>query len=1007
MNYKLVNKIFAAVVFLISLFVFFSTVQPSVSFWDCGEFLAADRYLQVPHPPGAPFFLILGRIFMMIPFAANLALRVNTISVLSSAFSVLFLYLIAIKLIENYRGKEYKTSLEAIGTFVAAAIGALSFSFSDTFWFNGVEAEVYAFSTFLFSGIVWLIMVWNEKANEKDNEKYILMIAYLVGIATGVHLMSVLAIVPVVMIIMFRKYVDDEQALKQTGYIFLGHAAIIIIIALAMWAAQTSTTAPTQAEYQSYDSKFKMIVAAISIFYMAGFWKKLFTRNSIYLPLIVGGVALFATYPGVVKLIPEMMTNIAGDNVAIGIAILVIILALFGFLVHYSIKNEKPTLHLVGLSAIFIFVGFTSYAMVIIRANQNPPMNENEPNDFSELVTYLNREQYGDFPIFKRRFATEPHQQIVYTGYSSDLDFFWRYQMNHMFTRYLLWNYAGRQSWDQDAPADIAPFNKVGDLFGKVFDLQFEGKVKDSLFAIPFLLGLIGIYFHFRRDWKMATAFMVMFIFMGIFTAFYQNQQQPQPRERDYFYVGAFFVYSIWIAIAIRGLMQLALEKLEKSSLKTPAVVTILALGVIFVPIKMFSANYFTHDRSKNWVPWDYSYNLLQSVAPNGVLFTNGDNDTFPLWYLQDVEGVRRDVKIANLSLLNTTWYIRQLKDSDPYHVGTIKMNLSDAQIENLQPIRWKSTDVTLPLPNQTSTSKGLTDFMQKFDVSDTAVINKGGISFKMNPTLNFGNVQAIRVQDIMVKEIVEANNWERPIYFAVTCSEDSKIGLSDYLRMEGMALRLVPQKRPANGEFIDEKILREQLFNENPGYSKDYKPGFKFRGLNNPNIFFDENHVRMMQNYRNAYIRLALNYLYSDRKNLTIATLDTMEVKIPREHIPIDNIGLLYQIGNLYMEAGAMDRYKVIASEVEKKALAQIEANPGTGISRSYYDPYRILLSVYESLNENGKLLDLWKQIAGMYPNDPNVKANVDRYQKLVDQERKNPIKADTLVKSNSDSTK
>ncbi len=1005
MNYKLVNKIFAAVVFLISLFVFFSTVQPSVSFWDCGEFIAAGYYLQVPHPPGAPFFLILGKLFSMIPFADNIALRVNTISVISSALSVLFLYLIAVKLIENYRGKIYQSSLEAIATFTAAAIGALSFSFSDTFWFNGVEAEVYAFSTFIFAAVVWLIILWNEKADEKDNEKYILMIAYLIGIAAGVHLMSVLAIVPVVMIIMFRKYVDDEPALKQTGYIFLAHAAVILIIAIAMWAAQNSTTPPTQEEYQSYDTKFKMIVGAISLIFMAGFWKKLFTRNSIYMPLIIGGIALFATYPGVVKLLPKLMTTIAGDNVAIGIALLVIIFAALGFAINYSIKNGKTTLHLAAMSAIFILVGFTTYAMVIIRSNQNPPMNENEPNDFSELVTYLNREQYGDFPTFKRRFATEPHQQVVYSNYSSDLDFFWRYQMNHMFTRYLLWNYAGRQSWDQDAPADIAPFNKVGDIFGSLFSLHFDGNAKDSLFAVPFLLGLIGIFFHFRRDWKMASVFMIMFILMGILTAFYQNQQQPQPRERDYFYVGAFFVFSIWIAIAIKGLIELTLVKLANSSLKTPAVATIMALGIILVPVKMVSANYFTHDRSQNWVPWDYSYNLLQSVAPNGVLFTNGDNDTFPLWYLQDVEGVRRDVKVANLSLLNTQWYIKQLKDNDPFKVGKINMRLSEVQIDNLSPIRWKSTNVNIPFPNQTATTKGLSDFMQSFDIDDSSLVKSGGLTFKMDPTLNFGDVQAIRVQDIMVKEIVEANNWERPIYFAVTCSEDSKIGLSDYLRMEGMALRLVPQKRSGNGEFIDEKILHDQLFNENPGYNKDYKPGFKFRGLNNPDIFFDENHTRMMQNYRNAYIRLALNYLYSDRKEMTVQTLDKMEEKIPRSHIAIGNIGLLYEIGNIYFSAGAIDRYKTIALEVEKDALRQIETSPA--FTRSPYDPYRLLLSIYENLNENGKLLDLWNRIAVMFPDDPNVKANVTRYQNLVNTAKKDQVKIDSIPNPVPDSMK
>ncbi|MEO8398282.1 MAG: DUF2723 domain-containing protein [Ignavibacteriaceae bacterium] len=1004
MNYKLVNRIFAGVVFLISLSVFFSTVQPSVSFWDCGEFIASGYYLQVPHPPGAPFFLLLGRILSMIPFADNIALRVNTISVFASAVSVLFLYLIAVKLIENYKGKEYKSPLGAIGIFTAAAIGALSFSFSDTFWFNGVEAEVYAFSTFLFSSVVWLMMLWHEKADQKDNEKYILMIAYLIGISTGVHLMSVLTIVPVVMVIMFRKYVDDEEVLKKSGFIFLIHAAIVIVIALAMWGAQTSTTPPTQEQYQDYDTKFKMIVAGISLLIIGGFWKKLFNRNSIYMPLIIGGIALFAIYPGVVKFLPSFMTSIAGDNVAVGIGLLILIFAVLAYLVNYSIKKGKNTLHLIAMSFIFILISFTTFAMVIIRSNQNPPMNENEPNDFSELVSYLNREQYGDFPTFKRRFATEPHQQGVYSNYKSDLDFFWRYQMNHMFTRYLLWNYAGRESWDQDAPADIAPFNSIGNLFGKVFGLSFEGKVKDSLFAVPFLLGLLGIYFQFRNDWKMASVFMVMFFLMGILTAFYQNQQEPQPRERDYFYVGAFFVYSIWIAIGIKGLLDLALAKIPKPSFKTPAVVTILLLGIILVPVKMLSANYFTHDRSHNWVPWDYSYNLLQSVAPNGVLFTNGDNDTFPLWYLQDVEGVRRDVRIANLSLLNTSWYIKQLKNNDPYKVGTIKMRLSDVQIESIRPIQWQSQNVTIPLPSQTSTAAGLSDFIQRFNIEDSSAIKSDGVTFKMDPTLNFGNVKAVRVQDLMVKEIVESNNWERPIYFAVTCSEDSKIGLSDYLRMEGMALRLVPEKGNKGGEFVNEKVMEEQLFNENPGYSKDFKPGFKFRGLNDPNIFFDENHQRMTQNYRNAYIRLALSYLSDKRKDLAVKTLDVMEEKIPHNLIDM-NVGLLFEVGNLYYSAGAMDKYKKIADEVEQKAITALNADPND--TRSYYNPYRLLMGTYENLKEYGKLLDLWNKLKSMYPEDPNVKANVAKYQGLVNAAKKDQVKIDSVQNPVPDSMK
>ena len=980
MNFNLLNKVIAGIVFIISFIVLFMTVQPSVSFWDCGEFIAASVSLQVPHPPGTPFFLLLGNIFSKLPIGENLGYRVNMISVISSALSILLLYLIAVKLIENYKGRKADNMFDAISTYVSAAIGALAFSFSDTFWFNGVEAEVYAFSTFIFAAVTYLIMRWNERADNKDSEKYILMIAYLVGLSTGVHLMSVLAAVPVVMIIMFRKYVDDEESLKKTGYIFLGHSAIILLLAVFWWMGEKSQTAPSPEEYQAFDTKFKIFLVGISALIMGVYWKKIFSRSSFYMPLIIGGIALFATYPGVVKILPGIMTTIGGDNVLIEILILIALFAGLGYGVYYSKKESKPTLHLVFMSFIFILIGFLTFAMVIIRANQNPPMNENEPDKFTELVKYLNREQYGDFPTFKRRFATEPHQQGVYTNYSSDLDFFYSYQMNHMMTRYLLWNFAGREGWEQDQGANIAPFNGIGNIFGKLIGVNFAGDTKDSLFGIPFLLGLIGIYFQFRKDWKMASVFMIMFILMGHLTAFYQNQQQPQPRERDYFYVGAFFVYAIWIAIGLRGLIDLIQAKIKKTSFRNAAAYGVLAIGIIFVPVRMLQANYFTHDRSKNWVPWDYSYNLLQSCAPNSVLFTNGDNDTFPLWYLQDVEGVRRDVKIANLSLLNTEWYISQLKNNDPYKVGKVRMRLSDDQINALRPVQWTPRNITVPLPKASSTVS-FSDIMQQFGIQDTSLLKQGAITWTMNPTLNYGNVQAVRVQDLMVKEIIESNNWERPIYFAVTCSEDSKIGLSDYLRMEGMAFRLVPEKRKANDEFIEENIIKANL-TEAVGYSKDYQPGFKFRGLNDPNIFFDDNHKRMVQNYRNAFLRLTLRYLGRGQNELAINTLDLMDEKLPNKLIPMD-YGLLYEISNLYLRAGAKDQYNRLAAEVEKEALDRLEKNPSD--VQSAYNPYRILLEVYEGQGRNDKLLEVWQKLQSIFPDDPNIKANIQKYQAIV----------------------
>jgi hypothetical protein len=982
MNFNLLNKIIAGVVFVISFVVLFSTVQPSVSFWDCGEFVAASVSMQVPHPPGTPFFLLLGNIFSKLPIGENLGYRVNMISVISSALSILLLYLIAVKLIENYKGKKADNLFDAISTYVSAAIGALAFSFSDTFWFNGVEAEVYAFSTFLFAAVTYLIMRWNERADNKDSEKYILMIAYLTGLSTGVHLMSVLALVPVVMIIMFRKYVDDEDSLRKTGYIFLGHAVIILLLAVFWWSGEKTQSPPTQEAYKDFDTKFKIFIVAISALVMGVYWKKVFSRNSFYMPMIIGGIALFATYPGVVKFLPEIMTKIGGDNIVVEMVILVLLFAGLGYGVHYSRKQNKPTLHLAFMSFIFVLVGFLTFATVIIRSNQNPPMDENDPDTFTELVKYLNREQYGDFPTFKRRFATEPHQQIVYSNYSSDLDFFYSYQMNHMMTRYLLWNFAGREGWEQDQGVNIAPFNGIGNIIGKLIGVNFAGETKDSLFGIPFLLGLIGIYFHFRKDWKMASAFMIMFILMGHLTAFYQNQQQPQPRERDYFYVGAFFVYAIWIALGLRGLIDLVAEKIKNPSGRNAASYAILTLGIIFVPVMMLKANYFTHDRSNNWVPWDYSYNLLQSCAPNSVLFTNGDNDTFPLWYLQDVEGVRRDVKVANLSLLNTNWYIKQLKNNDPYKVGTVKFRLNDGQIDQVQPIRWSATKVTVPLPKP-GVNASYSDIMQKLGLNDTASVNQGAITWTMNPTLNYGNVQAVRVQDLMVKEIVEANNWERPIYFAVTCSEDSKIGLSDYLRMEGMAFRLVPQKRGGNQEFVEPNILAANL-KEAVGYSKDYQPGFKFRGLNDTTIFFDDNHKRMVLNYRNAFLRLSIYHLTNGNKDMAAQVLDDMESKMPLNMFPMEYYRVA-GVADLYNRAGYRDKYIKLAAIVEKDALKEFDNNLSINNVQNLMTPFQVLNDLYETQGKNDKLLELWTKLENIYPEDPNVKASVQKYRNLV----------------------
>jgi hypothetical protein len=385
----------------------------------------------------------------------------------------------------------------------------------------------------------------------------------------------------------------------------------------------------------------------------------------------------------------------------------------------------------------------------------------------------------------------------------------------------------------------------------------------------------------------------------------------------------------------------------------------ILALGFLFIPARMLQANYNEHDRSKDWTPWDYAYNLLQSCAPHAILFTNGDNDTFPLWYLQDVEGVRRDVKVACLSLLNTNWYITNLKNFDSYNVGKVRINLPDEQIDKLSVMQWDPQTFTIPPPDSSSSA----------------------VTFTMKNTLQYGSVKAIRVQDFIVRQIVMDNNWERPVYFAVSIPNESKIGLDNYLRMEGMAQRLVPEIKKPGLEFINLDVLRSQLYKSDLEPDKNYKPGFKFRGLNDPSIYYDDNHIRMVQNYRNSFIRLALYYLQTGRKDSTSLTLDLMEKKLPRNLIPLET-NLKFELGNVYFDAGAERQYKSLYKEVETESVNMIKTK-SDNIS-SGFNPYRALIKIYENLRDYRKLAGLWQQIQVMYPNDPAVKENVEKYKVL-----------------------
>jgi hypothetical protein len=974
MKYRLIHRCVAGAVFAISAVQFFLTAQPTVSFWDPGELSAAAYMLQVPHPPGGPLFSLVGRFFYMMPIPGDPGFRMNAVSVVSSAFTVLFLYLIAVRLIRNMNGKEPDSPGEALGTYAAAAIGALALSFCDTFWFNGVESNYFAAASVLFSAMLWLLLVWYERADAPGNGRYLLLIAYLVGLSAGVHLMSVPTIFTVVMIVVFRRFIRNDDTCRETALIFLGHAALLLAVAFFWWNGMTSRQVPAAEEFHAYDRRFVLVMGAISLALMALFFKKIFRKDSFYIPVLVSGAALFITYPGAIKLLPSLIHTLSGNDSTLGVVLFAVVIGCLGYAAYASGTRAMTLLHLSSLGLLFVILGFSTYTIIVTRANVHPPMNENDPKNFSGLLTYLNREQYGDFPIFKRRWSPEADRQKTFTEYSSDFDFFRRYQMQHMFNRYILFNFAGRESTEQDTePA-------WGQLFG-----------------IPLVVGLFGLYWQIRKDWRMGASFLFLFIIMGYLIAFYQNQQEPQPRERDYFYAGAYFIFALWIALGMKGLVDAASLFIRPPVRAAAAGAAILALGAVFIPGRMLQTNYASHDRSRNWLAWEYAYNMLQTCEKDAILFTNGDNDTFPLWFLQDVGGVRRDVRIVNLSLVNTPWYIQQMKDT-PYYADAkaVPISIPDKRIPSLEGvIPWEPQTVTIPVPPGAN-SGPVTNDTALFNREafgrgtgrDSGAAGAGKIEFTMRNTLQFGRTRAIRVQDFMVKNIVETNRWERPVYFAITCSPDSKIGLDEYLRFCGLAWKLVPYKAAHVDLGVDPAALRANLFDEPAGSSSTPRPGYKFRTTADTTVVLDENEARMVSGFRTAFRALAL--YESDVRNDSARcgeVLDRFEKVMPWKHVPM-MFDEGYDFAMLYYRQKRTDMFRSLVTQLER----QFRAETAAGAPSSPYI-YGQMIQLYDLAREYPAELTLLGGLAQLRPNDPSIRARIDTVQAIM--KRSAPVPA------------
>jgi hypothetical protein len=919
MTDKMINRLTAAVVFLATLVVYLKTLSVTVVFWDVGEFLAAASLLQVPHPPGAPLFLLLGKVVSMVPFYADFAARIHTISAVGSAFSSMLLYLVGVQLMTRMRGGSLADGVDRLIVYGSSAIGALAMSFSTSTWDNAIEAEVYALGMFFVAAIVWLALHWWDNAEDSHSDRYLLMIAYLIGLSVGVHLLGVLALFCILMLIYFRHYEVTRQTAIRFGAIALG--------------------------------------------------------------------IFFVVYPGVVQILPSMLDGDAKlpllGNIESGLLPLVPIVLVLAAL-WYAWKSAgqgQRVVFVASLSFLLIVLGYTTYTVVLIRANvPNMPMNENRPVDMAGLTAYLSREQYGDTPLLKgqswdnntqsyrekyfpRRYSQEAMHEPTRRNYTSDWDFMWNWQINHMFTRYLLWNYVGQEGSFQDAGVDWS-----------------------KTYGIPLFLGILGVFYHFKKDWKLAFTFFVLFLIMGVVLALYQNQQEPQPRERDYFYGGAYYVWALWIGLGVFALIDLMRGALKSPSTLRLASAGTLAVFTLAVPVNLLRINWFEHDRSRNFVAWDYSYNLLQSCKKDAILFTNGDNDTFPVWYLQDVEGVRRDVRVVNLSLINTDWYIHEMKHGEPHGAKKVPISLTDEQIAGILPMQWKPRQIDLPVPKDV-TQRFLAETQAQFSAPvklDSSVLRDGRIRYTLSGIKFRADLNVLRVQDIMVRDIVTTNRWERPVYFAVTVSPDSKMGLDAYLWMTGQAYELKPIRTDVSGSALDVKTMTDNVIPREVTPAKGPQNGFLYRGLNDPGVFYNENQQRMALNYRAGFMQLAD---YASRvegdKASGLRIMAQMDSTMPIDVMPVLDWRYMVYIMHLYENVEDSAKVAEYGKRVEAKCIEILAARPNDPQAKA--EAYPMLLEVYESMRRYDSALEILRTLEKDYPNDPEIIRRIERYQGLL----------------------
>lgn len=980
MQFKKINNLVGWVIALIACTVYVMTTEAGGSFWDCGEFVSSCFKLQIPHPPGAPLFVMLGRIFIVLfgdnPLTA--AKAVNVMSALASGFTILFLFWTIThfaRRIMNVKTSDTLTGSQAWAIMGAGVVGALAYTFSDSFWYSAVEGEVYAMSSFFTAIVFWAILKWENHADEPGADRWIVLIFFLMGLSIGVHLLNLLTIPAIVMVYYFRRRDTFNYTLIRKWFLRLVGIGGILAVIFALISASAESTDTVPMDGTMAGLMVLATIAGIGLLFLAermGKDNKAY-YGGIYIFFVIGCVITGAVQVGVIQYSVKLagtfdryFVNGFGLPFFSGFAFFfLLIAALLWYGLKLAAKKAWPYLRLAIWCFAFMLIGYSTYVTTMIRSSANPSVDMYNVDNPMSLVGYLGRDQYGDFPLlYGQKFTADPvdlkntsmryqksKDKYIELGYdrkyvyaaedkmvfprvwdpsndqnhadyyayylginrtrdgkyerapnqADNVNFFIGYQSYWMYMRYFLWNFSGKQNDNQGLFAGnkrdgnwitgISPIDNMlyGDQSAMPDSLK-NNKANNKLFALPLILGLIGLFYQFKRRGDDGVVNMLMFFFTGFAIVLYLNQAGYQPRERDYAYVGSFYAFAVWIGLGVLKVRDWFSKGLSQAM--APMVATVLC--TLAVPVVMAQQEWDDHDRSKKELPRDMAKDYLESCAPNAILFTYGDNDTYPLWYAQEVEGIRPDIRVINFSLLGIDWYINELR---------YKVNQSDPidVIWTPEQIEGGKRDYVLyrPKPEIPETSYyDLYDLMKNYvgsddpakmedrgggDALNTYPVKKVSVPVDKALVLKNGTVNAtdsvvseVRFDipkgamvknDLALLNIIAANKWKRPIYFTNPTAE---LGFDQYIRRDGLSFRLVPvENSRVNTDWMLDRAMHK----------------FAFGNADKPGVYFDEENRRHLNTIRTAYAELAMDLAAKNRKEEAKQVLERADKMLNKDN--------------------------------------------------------------------------------------------------------------------------